>query len=162
MNFLSFFIIEWGTLMNIKKKIRWKNNKKMILTPKYRYRLFEEFDGELVGTDTYFICEKDEKGKLSMGIEEKEEKEHFNHMYTNIYQWYQNEFCKIMKVFILHQPFEEESLNTEGIEFERFIMSLNDNHVDERVLRMELIGDFGYIENKKYLFFHSKLENEIK
>ena len=40
--------------MNLKKKIRWKNNKKMILTPKYRYRLFEEFDGELVGSNTYF------------------------------------------------------------------------------------------------------------
>ena len=62
-------MIEWGTLMNLKKKIRWKNNKKMILTPKYRYRLFEEYEGELVGSNHYFICEKDEKGKLTMGIE---------------------------------------------------------------------------------------------
>lgn len=132
-----------------------------MLTPKYRYRLFEEYEGELVGSNCYFICEKDEKGKLTMGIEEKEEKEHFNHMYTNIYQWYHDYGkCEIMKVFILHQPFDRENIYTEGMEFETFILKLNDENVDERMLKMELVGDFGMIENKRYLFFHSLVENK--
>jgi hypothetical protein len=148
--------------MNIKKKIRWKNNKRMKLTKKYRYRLFEEFEGEIVGTDRYFICDKNEKGKLIMGIEEKEEKEHFDHMYTNIYQWYEGNKCQIIKVFVLHQPFmkDKDYMETEGVEFETFLWKLDDKNVDERTLRIELVGDFGMIENKKYLFFDSIFESK--
>ena len=82
-------------------------------------------------------------------------------MYTNIYQWYHNDGkCEIMKVFILHQPFHQEIINTEGIEYETFILKLDDENVDERILKMELVGDFGMIENKRYLFFHSLVENK--
>jgi hypothetical protein len=139
--------------MNIKKKIKWKNNRRMKITKKYRYRLFEEYEGEIIGTDKYFICEKDDKGKLSMGIEEKEENEHFDHMYTNIYQWNHGKERDIMKLFILHKKYESDILYTDGIEFETFIYQLDESNVDERMLKLELVGDFGWIEKKKYLFF---------
>ena len=146
--------------MNIKKKIRWKNNSRMKITKKYRYRLFDDYEGEIFGTDKYFICEKSENGKITMGIEEKEEKEHFDHMYTNIYRWNDGKKTEIMKIFILHKKYEKDILYTDGIEFESFIYQLDDSNMDERILKSELIGDYGLIQNKKYLFFDSMVNEE--